>query len=62
MTRFWEVVSLTLLGVFTMGQVISLDSAAKNIGAFGTSTSGVVEVFFFFAVAAVVYTAITNYF
>lgn len=61
MAELWEVVSLTLLGLFGMGQIVSMDSSSLNIGAFGTSTSGVVEIFFFFAFAAVVFTFLKNY-
>lgn len=62
MAKLWEVVSLTLLGLFGMGQIVSMDSSSLNIGAFGTSTSGVVEIFFFFGFAAVVFTFLKNYF
>lgn len=62
MKQLWEMVSIVLLGLMAMGQVISLDASSLDIGAFGTSTGGVVEIFFFFALATVVFTFLRNYF
>lgn len=62
MAEIWEMLSLTLLGLFGMGQITSMESSSLDIGAYGTSTAGVVEIFFFFAFAAVVFTFLKNYF
>lgn len=61
MANLWEMVTIVILGVMGMGQIISLGDSSLDIGAFGTSTSGVVEIFFFLVFAAVVFEFIRNY-
>jgi hypothetical protein len=58
----WRYISITFLGLFALGNIESLGSSAKDIGVYGTSTGGVVEIFFFLVVAAVVFITLKNYF
>lgn len=62
MKSIWYYLSITLLGIFTLGNIESLGSSAKDIGVYGTSTASVVEIFFFLVVAAVVFISLKNYF
>jgi hypothetical protein len=58
----WEVVSITLLGLFAMGSIDGVSSGAKDVGSYGTTTVSAVEIFFFLFVFAVIAIIIRAYF
>jgi hypothetical protein len=62
MPRVWELVTLTFLGVFTMGNIDSLTSSVMDIGAYGTSTGDAVNLMFFLFVFLVIAVVSKNYF
>jgi len=62
MVKVWEMVSLTFLGLFAMGNIDGLSSSAKDVGAYGTATGSAAEILFFLFVFAVVAIVIRSYF
>lgn len=56
MTKLWEVVTLTFLGSFAMGNIDTLTSGTKDVGSYGVTTGTIGELVFFLAVFMVIAT------
>jgi len=62
MVKLIEMVSIVFLGLFAMGQVDNLSSSMTNIGAYGTGTGSVGELFFFLIIFLVIVLVSRAYF
>lgn len=62
MPRTWELVTLTFLGMFTMGNIDSLTETAMDVGVYGTNTGDAVNLMFFLFVFLVIAVVSKNYF
>jgi hypothetical protein len=62
MVKLIEMVSIAFLGLFAMGQVDKLASDLTDIGAYGTSTGSIGELFFFLIIFLVIVLVSKAYF
>lgn len=62
MAKLWEMVSLTFLGMFAMGNIDSVADGAKDVGSYGVTTGSVAELLFFLIVFIVIALIMQSYF